>query len=133
MKNYTSILIALTLILVGVFLSWYVDKGYESYLDSQHALMQQSTRGAARIIALYLKEVRQRVDLFAEEEGDIISNLSRNPADEELRERFTNRVVRHFPDFFAYTITNDRGEVLLDDLEGKVANLCQTDSRWSTF
>jgi PAS domain S-box-containing protein len=126
-KNYTSILIALTLILVGVFLSWYVDKGYESYLDSQHALMQQSTRGAARIIALYLKEVRQRVDLFAEEEGDIISNLSRNPADEELRERFTTRVVRHFPDFFAYTITNDRGEVLLDDLEGKVANLCQTD------
>ena len=127
MKNYTSILIVLTLILVGVFLSWYVDKGYESYLDSQHALMQQSTRGAARIIALYLKEVRQRVDLFAEEEGDIISSLSGDPADEELREQFTARVVRHFPDFFAYTITNDQGEVLLDDLEGKVADLCQTD------
>jgi PAS domain S-box-containing protein len=126
-KNYTSILIVFTLVLVGFFLSWYVDRSYESYYESQQALAQQSTRGVTRLIELYINEVRRRVDLFTEEEGDVISKLSRSPADAEMHELFTNRVKRHFPDFFAYTITDSLGEVLLDDFEGKVASLCQTD------
>ena len=127
MKNYTSILIVFTLILIGFFLSWYVDRSYESHLDSQQALMQQSTRGAARTIELYIKEVRRRVDLFTAEESEIIDRLSRHPADTEMQEHFTSRVKRHFPAFFAFTITDNLGEVLLDDIEGKVASLCQTD------
>jgi PAS domain S-box-containing protein len=126
-KNYTTILIVFTLILVGFFLSLYVDRSHESYLESQQALMRQSTRGAAWIIELYIKEVRRRVELFTEEEGEIISALSRAPSSEAIRQPFTDRVKRHFPDFFAYTITNDQGAVMLDDLEGKVARLCQTD------
>ena len=127
MKNYTSILILLTLALVSLFLYLYVNRSYDSYLDSQQALMQQSTRGAARIIELYIREVRQRVDLFAAAEGETIGRLSRNPLDDELREQFTDRVKQYFPGYFAYTITSDSGEVLLDDLEGKVARMCQTD------
>ena len=127
MKNYTTILIIFTLILVGFFLSLYVDRSHKSYLDSQQAQMQQSTRGAASIIELYIKEVRRRVELFTEEEGEIISGLSRNPENETIRGQFTSRVKRHFPEYFAYTITNELGDVLLDDLEGKVASLCQAD------
>ena len=69
MKNYTSILIVLTLTLVGLFLYLYVNRSHENYLESQHALMQHSTRGAARIIELYIREVRQRVNLFADALG----------------------------------------------------------------
>ena len=127
MKIYTSILIVFTLVLVGFFLSMYVDRSYEDYRTNQQALAQQSTRGAARTIALYISEVSRQVDLFSEKEADIIGELARNPDDAEKREQFTNRVKRHFPDFFAYTITDSLGEVLLDDLEGKVATLCQTD------
>ena len=127
MKHYTTIFIVFTLVLIGFFLYLYVDRNHQGYLDSQQALMEHSTRGAARIIELYINEVRQRVVLFAEEEGDIISSLSRAPENEMLRQEFAGRVRRHFPDFFAYTITDGRGEVLLDDLEGKVARLCQTD------
>jgi PAS domain S-box-containing protein len=127
MKNYTSILIVFTLLLVGFFLSRYVDRSYESYYDNQQALMEQSTRGAARTLELYIKEVRRRVDLFTAEEGEIIGRLSRHPADTEMQEDFTNRVKQHFPEFFAFTITDNLGKVLLDDIEGKVADLCQTD------
>jgi PAS domain S-box-containing protein len=126
-KNYTAILIVCTLILVGFFLSWYVDRSYERYLNNQQALMQQSTRGAARIIELYIREVRRRVDLFTEEEGTIIGKLSLNPTDEAMEVEFADRVKRHFPDFFTYTITDSLGTVLLDDIEGKIANLCQAD------
>ena len=127
MKNYTSILILFTLLMVGFFLSWYVDRSYERFINNQQELQQQSTRGAARIIELYIREVRRRVDLFTEEEGAIIGKLSLNPADEVMSEQFTERVKRHFPGYFAYTITDNLGTVLLDDLEGKVANLCQAD------
>ena len=42
-KNYTSILIVITLLLIGYYLFWYVDRSYENYQSSQQALMQQST------------------------------------------------------------------------------------------
>jgi PAS domain S-box-containing protein len=127
MKSYTTILIVFTLLLVGFFLSRYVDESYDSFTASQQALMQQSTLGEARTIELYLKEVRRRVDLFTAEESEIIGRLSRHPLDDEMREHFTTRVKQHFPEFFAFTITDHQGQVLLDDIEGKVADLCQAD------
>ena len=127
MKNYTSILILFTLLLIGFFLSWYVDRSYQNYLDSQQALMQHSTRGAARLIELYIKEVRQHVELFVEGQGKIISDLSRQPENEMLQEQFRDRVKRHFPDFFAYTITDAQGDVQLEDIESRVSDLCQAD------
>jgi len=126
-KHYTSILIVITLVLVGFFLSWYIDRSNTRYVESQEALIQHSTSGAAGIIELYLRDARSSVDLFAEEESGIIGELSRDPEDEEIQARFTEKVNRHFPGFFAYTITDEQGEVLLDDLEGKVATLCQAD------
>ncbi len=78
MKNYTSILIIVTLILIGFFLFGYVDRSQTGYLNSQQVQMEQSTRGAASIIEIYIREVRRRVDLFAEEEGETIGKLSRN-------------------------------------------------------
>ncbi len=126
-KSYTWILIAITLLLIGYYLYWYVHRNYESFVESQQALMQQSTNGAARAIEVYIKDARRRVDLFADEEGEIIGYLASNPTDDEKREQFRNQVIRHFPDFFAFTITDDRGDVLLDDIEGKVSDLCQTD------
>jgi len=126
-KNYTTLLIVTMLVLVGFFLSLYIKEGNRGYLASQEALMQHSTRGAARTIDLYLGEIRRRVHLFAEEEGGSISELSRNPANEGIRRQFTDRVKQHFPDYFAYTITDAQGNVLLDDIESRVSDLCQSD------
>jgi PAS domain S-box-containing protein len=126
-KNYTTLLIVTFLILVGFFLSLYIREGDRGYLGSQHALVQHSTKGAAGTIDLYLAEIRRRVHLFAEEEGRIIDELSRNPSNEETRRRFTDRVKRHFPDYFAYTITDAKGNVLLDDIESRVSELCKAD------
>jgi PAS domain S-box-containing protein len=127
MKHYTSILIVSTLILATFFLGRYVDKSHANYIESQQALMQQSTLGAASIIEFYIREARRGVRLFAEEQGAMIGELARNPENDLLQQQFTERVKRHFPGYFAYTITDSVGSVLLDDLEGKVATLCQAD------
>jgi PAS domain S-box-containing protein len=126
-KNYTTLLIVTMLLLVGFFLSLYIKEGNRGYLAGQESLMQHSTRGAARTIGLYLGEIRRRVHLFAEEEGGSISELSRNPANQEIRQQFTERVKQHFPDYFAYTITDAQGNVLLDDIESRVSDLCQAE------
>lgn len=127
MKNYTTILIVITLVLIGFFLSWYVEESHQQHVTSQQALMQHSTKGAAALIGLYIKEARHSVRLFTEEESHIISDLSHNPGNEEMQTQFTDRVKRHFPDYFAYSITDADGNVLLDDFEGKVAEQCQAD------
>lgn len=117
----------LSLILVGVLLFWQVERRYQDFVSSHEALMQRSTIGTAGLISLYLKEVRRRVALFTEAEVNSISELSRNPGNEDLQKQFTDKVRRHFPEYFATTITDTGGEVLLDDFEGKVAALCESD------
>jgi PAS domain S-box-containing protein len=114
-------------VLVGVFLYWNVDRRYQDYISGHEALTQQSTTGAASLIALYIKEARRRVALFTEAEANRISNLSRNPADERLQEQFTKRVHGHFPESFATTITDEGGEILVDDFDGRIAELCEAD------
>ena len=115
------------MVLVGVLLYWHVERSYQEYQSSQQALTQQSTAGAARLIGLYIKEVRQLVALFTEAEANRISNLSRNPDDERVQEQFMQRLKRYFSEYFASTITDENGEILLDDFEGKIAALCEED------
>jgi len=129
LKNYTSFFLLIAVVLLGVFLYWHVDRRYQDYISSQEALTQQSTTGAARLIGLSIKEARQRVALFTEAEVNRISNLSRNPTDERLQEQFAERVKQHFPTSFASTITDESGEILIDDFDGKIAALCEADIR----
>ena len=126
-RNYTLILVAITLFLVGVILYLYVEGGYKSYIRHQESLMQQSTKGAASIIALYIRNAKRSVRLFTEEESDLIQLVAANPEDDELLRRLRHKVQRSFPDYFAFTITDEAGRVLLDDFEGKVGEECRSE------
>ena len=127
LKNYTPLFLLIVVVLVGIFLYWNVDRRYQDYVRSQDALTQQSTTGTARLIGLYIKEARRRVTLFTEAERVRISSLARNPADQRLQEQFATRVKQHFPESFASTITDEGGEILIDDFDGKIAALCEAD------
>jgi PAS domain S-box-containing protein len=126
-KNYTSLFLLIAVLLVGVVLYWQVERRYQDYTSSQEALIRQSTQGAASLISLYVKEARRRVSLFTEAEAQRIGDLAFDPANEQLQEQFADRVKRHFPEYFASTITDEAGEILLDDFEGRIAALCEAD------
>jgi hypothetical protein len=128
-KNYTTLLIAIILVLVALFLSLYVREGERDFLANQEALIRHSTRGAARMIELYLEEIRRRVRLFAEEESGSIGELATARTNTGAQQRFTDRVKRHFPGYFTYTITDADARVELDDFEGRISELCQTEIR----
>ncbi len=127
MKNYISLSLLIAVLLVGAVLYWHVERRHQDYMNNQQSLIQQSTQGAARMISLYIKEARRRLSLFTKAEAQKISDLSRHPADERLQKEFTESVRRYFPEYFASTITDDGGQILLDDFEGKVAELCEAD------
>ncbi len=125
MRNYTLILVGITLLLVGVFLYLYVEASYKSYTRHQEALMQQSTKGAASIIALYIRNAKRSVGLFAEEESELIELVASNPENDDMLQLLRHKVQRSFPEYFAFTITDNAGNVLLDDFEGKVGQECR--------
>ena len=89
--------------------------------------MEQSTKGAASIIGLYIENAKRSVRLFAEEEGELVQSVAANPENDELLQLLQYKVQRSFPDYFAFTITDDAGDVLLDNFEGKVGQECQSD------
>lgn len=121
--------LVVTLVLVALFLWLYARHGLEEFERSQRALAQQSVEGASRLITHHLEETRRRVGLFADDEVDVIAALSAEPDDEPLQALLDQRLRRHFRDYFAFTVADENGDVLLDDFDGKVDMLCVLDIR----
>jgi PAS domain S-box-containing protein len=126
-RNYTLILVGITLFLVGAFLYLYVEGSHKRYIRHQESLMEQSTKGAASLIGLYIENAKRSVRLFSEEEGELIQFVAANPDNDELLRLLRYKVQRSFPDYFAFTVTDDAGNVLLDDFEGKVGQECRSE------
>ncbi|MEA3278566.1 MAG: ATP-binding protein [Pseudomonadota bacterium] len=127
--SYRLLPVLVTLVLVGALLFWYVEKSGEEFASHQQALMSHSVTGTARLISLFLDENRRRVRLFAEEQSEAIRALAASPDDEGLRAQMADRAAKHFPSYFAFTVADEWGDLLLDDFDGEVDSLCVDDIR----
>jgi PAS domain-containing protein len=128
-RLYSTLLVFGTLVVSALLLYWHVEDTHRRFRDNQQALMRQSTEGAARTIALVIASARRSVDLFAEKDSDIIARLAANPADEAAAMQIKRDLQLAIPEHFAYTVGDEFGEVVLDDFEGKIGDVCMTDIR----
>lgn len=131
-KNYPLILIVTTLLLVGLFLYLYVQRSYRDFVESQDALMNQSTTGAARILEMFIKETQRDVVLFVEKESGLIAQLSKEPGNQDLEQQFSESLQKYFPNYFAYSITDSSGAIQLDDFDGRIGEVCRNDISQAT-
>lgn len=128
-RLYSTLLVLGTLIISALLLAWHVTNSQAQFERSQTALMRQSTEGAARTIALEIEAKRRSVEFVAEQEGELIDRLARSPGDELAHTRLSATLNRYLPGYFAFTIGDAEGNVLLDDFEGAVGEICQQDLR----
>ncbi len=123
----TALLVASLLLLVTGLIYKNYQQRYTDFVALQQRLMVKSAEDTIQALNLYIRQIKQNVDLFAAEKQDLILHLARSPDDESVYEQLHQQISRYLPDYFAFTITDSSGELLIDDFGGDIGDACRQD------
>lgn len=126
MRKYILYLFGINLLFI-LLLVWMGVERSRDFQSYHLAIANESTASAARSIEDFITEKKRLVGLFAQEHRDLILAHARNTEDEGLQQQLVQRIARHFPDYFTFTVADETGETLVVDFEGYVGDLCKLD------
>ena len=128
LKRLEIFLIAAFFILITAIILIIYTKQREKEFQSHNALIQRTIiNGAAYAINLQLQEKQRHVRLFASEYTRLFIHLNTFPSDKKTVNDIKIRLKQRFPDFFTYTISDNKGIPKLIDIESLVGHACQID------
>ena len=125
-RNYLAYAL-ITLVMVGVMLTWQAWKSTEDFREYHHQLAITSVTGAADELELLLSELQRSMQLFASDHLDLLEEIASETGNDATWMLLESAVQRHFPEYFALTVTNAAGEVLRPDFDSVVGEMCQRD------
>jgi|GEM_PF-1396053 len=125
-RRYLAITLGFLLI-TAVLLVALVHLRQLDFVNNQQALMAAMTRSTANEISLLVSNYRRSVRLFAEDNRELLSRVVASPQDESALIQLQERVRRHFTNSFGMTVATSDGQVLIDDFDGLVGEICVRD------
>lgn len=90
-------------------------------------ISKNATRNISQEIERLLRQKRQLVKSFVEDNRQMFMEVAAYPEDEELYQRINLKLGRYFTDYFSSNIATAAGELLVDDFEGNIGELCLND------
>ncbi len=94
--------------------------------ETRHAaILNDGVRAAADSIESYLGDRQARVRAFSEKYTLLLGFYAGGSGNEVMRQRIGDALRREFPGYFTFTIADQDGTDLIDDLEGFVGDACQ--------
>jgi len=121
------IFIAAILIALPVLFFWMANDRINEFTDTHNKIAENSTKHLSNAITRFVIERRRLVSEFAYVYQDTINELIKNPDNDEIIENINENLLRIFPHFIAFTLSDEHGNMLLDDFDGLVGELCQQD------
>ncbi|MDH5392611.1 MAG: GGDEF domain-containing protein [Gammaproteobacteria bacterium] len=128
-KNFSIsqlILISLSALIFSVLILIYFDR-ISSFEHTQKAIAGASGSEVANQISFILKERQRHVQLFLEDNRSLIQEFLVDTENDSKFEDIQHSLRRTFPDYFAFTITDNQGVPLFVDFEGYVGDMCVMD------
>ena len=122
------ILISLSALIFSVLILVYFDR-ISSFENSQKVIAGTSGAEVANQISFILKERQRHVQLFLEDNRLLIQQFLIDTENDAKFEEIQRSLRRTFPGYFAFTITNNRGEPFFVDYEGYVGDMCVLDTQ----
>lgn len=128
LKQLEVFIIAMMFVLITaiILISYTVQRGQE-FKDHQSMIQKAAVHGAAYAIRLQLSNKHRHVRLFLNEYQRLVAHLVTFPTDEKTAGDIKARLQQRFPDFFTYTVTNQKGTPVLFDFDELVGNACVLD------
>ena len=124
-SKYSTRYILFTLLILMLILIWHGYDRYIGYKKHQQMLMKHSVMGASAELSALLNQLQYTVSVFTSEHLELIQFLAENPENDEKLETLKKNTAIHFPQYFAVTIADYKGEPLLGNFDLMVNELCQ--------
>ena len=125
-KSYIPMTI-MFMVLVAFSLVFYTHSSYESYVSHQRSTAKQSVNGTTNNIAIYVESLKISLKLFVTGNKKFVSAMDITRENISISDDLTKQLTKHVPDFYAFTIANDKGKLYHDDFEERVGNRCRMD------
>ena len=126
MRKYTLYLLGINLlfILLLLWMGWERTRDFQSY---HLAIAKESTASASLSIENFISEKKRLVKLFANENRNLILAHAKDSENEALLIQLNQRIAKYFPDYFTFTVSDDKGEPFDIDFDGYIGDLCRRD------
>lgn len=123
--GYFVIVLSLFLALLG----WIGHVRQHDYHEYHVAIARDSSSIAAVEITRFIEDKQRLVRLFADDHRTLIEAVARSGDDSALYRQLAAKVSAYFPDHFTFAVADAGGELLMDDFDGLVGDLCLSDLR----
>lgn len=97
------------------------------FRKSQQQIMHTLATSVANEVGTVVSGLHRRVKLFARDNLHLIETLYLNPDNLPATTRLASLIGDHFPNYFAFTITDPEGQPRLEDFDNLVGEICQRD------
>lgn len=116
-------------ILISAVLIWIGHTRIQDFESSHRNIAASTIRLVSRDIQSVLDDNKRLVSIFAQSYSAQLIELAKKPDNESLRDTIFNELKRWFPSMFAFTISDESGNSLLDDFDGTIGTICKEDMR----
>ncbi len=116
-----------TLFLLIIIISGMSYFRYTQFVYYQTEIAKASTSGLAHQISAFISEQNRQVTLFAQFNTQLLEQYIQNPDDEKIENLLVTRIITRFPDFYAFTISDNSGNLYLENFGEKIGQLCEND------
>lgn len=128
LKRIEVFIVAVVFILItAIVVIIYTMQREHEFTSHNHDIQKSAVQGAAYAINLQLLNKHRHVRLFLDEYSSLIFRLNNFPNDEKTASDIKKRLQQRFPDFFTYTLTNQNGLPVLQNIDSLVGDTCQVD------
>jgi signal transduction histidine kinase len=126
--SYTLIFVVITVSAVGALLYWNTLQRISDFDETQNKLTEGAVISTSNELSFMVEDLRRRVSVFAEEHIDDLIALSTGDGDvDTINEKLGRAVKKRFPNSFTFTVIGEDGNLLIEDFEGHVGQVCQKD------
>ncbi len=125
--RWSIIYIILILLFICTFVAWNTFQRIDEFEKSHIQIAKSTTEIVASEISKRIKTQQRLLRNFAKNEEKLIHQLSLDPENEKIKARLDSRVADYFPNYFAVAIADHSGNLIIDDFDGDVGELCLQD------
>lgn len=99
-------------------------------IETRHStIIQSEVTEAANAIQALITDRERQIQAFSVDNEALLEAFAADVDDEALRAELDARLTRWFPGYFTFTLADEHGTDLIDDIEGFVGNACQANIR----
>jgi len=125
-KNYVFFVVLLILLVAGM-LTWIASARMLAFHQFNVDIGHESLNGVDQQVSFYISEKRRIVETFVHDHIDQIKKLASNPDNDAYHDDLVEDLAEYFPDYFAFSLTNNQGVPLFQDFDGLISDLCLSD------